>query len=121
MVTAEADLAIVKSASPNPVIAGNSLSYTLTASDLGPSDATGVTITDTLPAGVTYASATSSQGAVSQAGGTVTVNVGNLSQGATATATILVTVIPARGAASPIRRSSPATSPTPTRPTTRPP
>ena len=94
MVSPQVDLAIVKSASPNPVIAGNSLSYTLTASDLGPSDATGVTITDTLPAGVTYASAASSQGAVSQAGGTVTVNVGNLGQGATATATILVTVNP---------------------------
>jgi uncharacterized repeat protein (TIGR01451 family) len=94
LVSPQADLAIVKSASPNPVIAGNSLSYTLTASDLGPSDATGVTMTDTLPAGVTYASATSSQGAVSQAGGTVTVNVGNLSQGAAATATILVTVNP---------------------------
>jgi uncharacterized repeat protein (TIGR01451 family) len=94
LVSAEADLAIVKSASPNPVIAGNSLSYTLTASDLGPSDATGVTITDTLPAGVTYVSAASSQGAVTQSGGTVTVNVGNLGLGATATATILVTVNP---------------------------
>ena len=61
MVTAEADLAIVKSASPNPVIAGNSLTYTLTASNPGPSDATGVTITDTLPAGETYASTGSSR------------------------------------------------------------
>ncbi len=99
LVSSQVDLAIVKSASPNPVIAGNSLNYTLTASDLGPSDATGVTITDTLPAGVAYVSAASSQGSVSQAGGTVTVNVGNLGQGATATATILVTVNPStRGA-----------------------
>jgi uncharacterized repeat protein (TIGR01451 family) len=94
MVSPQIDLAIVKSASPNPVIAGASLSYTLTASDLGPSDATGVTITDTLPAGVTYVSAASGQGTVSQSGGTVTVSVGNLNEGATATATILVTVNP---------------------------
>ena len=94
MVSPQIDLAIVKSASPNPVIAGATLSYTLTASDLGPSDATGVTITDTLPAGVTYLSAASGQGTVSQSGGTVTVTVGNLNAGTTATATILVTVNP---------------------------
>ena len=57
----QTDLAIVKSASPNPVIAGNALTYALNATNNGPSNATGVTITDTLPAGVTYASATSSQ------------------------------------------------------------
>ncbi len=90
----QADLAIVKSAVPNPVVAGNTLTYALVASNNGPSNATGVTITDTLPAGVTYASASSSQGTVSQAGGTVTVNVGGLANGATATATILVTMNP---------------------------
>ena len=94
MVGAQVNLSIAKSASPNPVIAGQSLSYTLTASDLGPSDATGVTVTDTLPAGVTYASGSSSQGSVSQSGGTVTVNLGNLHAGAAATATILVSVNP---------------------------
>ena len=88
------DLAIVKTASANPVIAGNALTYTLAASNNGPSNATGVTITDTLPAGVTYASATTSLGTVSQAGGTVTVNVGSLANGAGATATILVMVGP---------------------------
>ena len=71
----QSDLAIVKSASPNPAIAGNALTYTLAASNLGPSNDTGVTITDTLPAGVTYASATSSVGTASQTGGTVTVTL----------------------------------------------
>ena len=92
LVTAEADLSIVKSASPNPVIAGDSLTYTLTASNPGPSDATGVMISDTLPAGETYASTGSSL--VSQSNGTVTVNVGNLNVGAAATAAFVVIVAP---------------------------
>ena len=115
------DLAIVKSASPNPAIAGAALTYALNATNNGPSNATGVTITDTLPAGVTYTSATSSQGTVSQANGTVTVSLGNLADGAGAMATILVMVAPSAMGRSPTRRSSPARSPTPTWPTTRPP
>ena len=74
------DLAIVKTAAPSPVTAGNQLTYTLTANNNGPSDATGVSIADTLPAGVTYVSASSSQGTVSQANGTVNVNLGSLAR-----------------------------------------
>ena len=88
------DLAIVKTAAPSPVTAGNQLTYTLTASNNGPSDATGVSIADTLPAGVTYVSASSSRGTVSQTNGTVNVNLGSLAHSATATVTILVTVSP---------------------------
>ena len=91
-VTQEADLAIVKSGSPDPVDAGKPLTYTLTATNNGPSDDTGVTVVDTLPAGVTYASSTSTQGSTSDAGATVTANLGNLASGATATITIVVNV-----------------------------
>lgn len=94
-VRAEVDLVIVKTDSPDPVVAGQALTYTLTVTNNGPSDATGVIVTDTLPAGVTYQSATSSQGAVSQTGGIVTATLGSLADGATATITILVTVNPA--------------------------
>ena len=55
-VTGEADLSVVKSDSPDPVVAGTNLSYTLTVANAGPSDATGVALTDTLPAGVTFVS-----------------------------------------------------------------
>ena len=54
--------------------------YALSATNNGPSNGTGVTITDALPTGVTYASATSSQGTVNQANGTVTVSLGNLAK-----------------------------------------
>ncbi len=91
-VNAQADLAIVKAATPNPVEAGQQLTYTLNSTNNGPSNATGVTVTDTLPAGVTFVSAASSQGNVSYANGTVTILVGNLAVGAAATSTIVVDV-----------------------------
>jgi uncharacterized repeat protein (TIGR01451 family) len=91
-VTAQTDLAILKAGSPNPVYAGNTLTYTLTTTNNGPSNATGVTVVDTLPAGVSYASSTTTQGSASAAAGVVTINLGSLATGATATSTILVNV-----------------------------
>ena len=46
-----ADLSLTKTDSPDPVLAGQLLTYTLTASNAGPSSATGVQVTDNLPAG----------------------------------------------------------------------
>jgi uncharacterized repeat protein (TIGR01451 family) len=91
-VTPSADLALTKTDSPDPVLVGGTLTYSLSAHNNGPSGATGVTVTDTLPAGVTYQSATPSQGSCSQASGTVTCNLGTVANGGTATATI--TVVP---------------------------
>jgi len=53
-----ADLIISKSDSPDPVVAGNILTYTVRVSNAGPSDAQNVVVTDTLPAGVTFLSTT---------------------------------------------------------------
>jgi uncharacterized repeat protein (TIGR01451 family) len=50
-------LAIAKTAAPNPVEAGARLTYTLVAENTGYVAATGVTITDTLPANTTFISA----------------------------------------------------------------
>lgn len=97
-VVQEIDLVIDKSDTPDPVIAGQQLTYTLLVSNQGPSDASGVTVVDTLPSGVTYVSATTTQGTVAASGGTVTATLGNLARGAGATVTILVNVAPsARG------------------------
>ncbi len=90
--TPEADLAIVKSDSADPVAEGTSFTYTLDVTNNGPSDATGVTVTDPLPAGVTFDSATASQGSCSESGGTVTCGLGSLAAGATAQVQIQVTV-----------------------------
>jgi uncharacterized repeat protein (TIGR01451 family) len=91
-VNAEVDLAIVKAVTPSPVEAGKQLTYTLNSTNNGPSNATGVTVTDALPAGVSFVSAASSQGTVSFANGTVTIGIGNLAVGAAASSTIVVDV-----------------------------
>jgi uncharacterized repeat protein (TIGR01451 family)/CSLREA domain-containing protein len=94
-----ADLAITKSGVPNPVLSGNRLTYTLTVTNNGPQDATGVTVTDALPASLHFNSVSSSQGTCTRStatnpqpkGGTVTCSVGNLANGAKASITIVVT------------------------------
>ena len=96
-VTPVANLAITKTDAPDPVAVGSPLTYTLTATNNGPSPATGVTVTDTLPANVTFVSATPSQGTCTQAGGTVTCPLGALASGASATVTIQVTPTAAAG------------------------
>jgi uncharacterized repeat protein (TIGR01451 family) len=89
---AEADLAVVKTAAPNPVVAGNQLTYTFTTTNNGPSGATGVTLADTLPATEQYVSSTSSQGTVTNNNGVLSVQLGSLADGATATTTVVVAV-----------------------------
>ena len=88
--TGSADLAIGKSDSPDPVVVGSPLTYTITVTNHGPSTANGVTMTDSLLATLTFVSAAASQGSCS---GTVTVtcNLGSLSNGSSATVTIVVT------------------------------
>jgi len=49
---ASADLAISKTAMPNPVVAGTNVTYTIAVSNAGPSSASNVVVKDTLPAEV---------------------------------------------------------------------
>ncbi len=86
-----ADLSIAKSASPNPVLAGQPLTYTVLATNQGPAAATGVTLTDPLPPGVTLNSIIPSQGTCLFASGTVTCSLGGLAASAAATVQIVVT------------------------------
>lgn len=74
----EADLAITQSASRNPVMTNNLFNYTLTVVNKGLSPATGVVVTNVLPAGVLFNSAFGPQGSCAHNAGTVTCNVGNL-------------------------------------------
>lgn len=90
---ASADLRIAKIASPNPVVAGNNLVYKLIVANAGPNDAPNVKVVDILPAGVTFVSATPSQGTCSQAAGVVTCLLGLLPAGAPA-ATVKIVVTP---------------------------
>ena len=67
---------------------GRHLTYTLTVTNLGPASASSVTLTDTLPAGVDFVSA--SPGCVNL-GGTVVCSVGTLSSGSASNFTVVVT------------------------------
>jgi uncharacterized repeat protein (TIGR01451 family) len=86
-----ADLSLSKSDAPDPVQAGQLLNYTLAAQNQGPSNATNATVTDTLPAGVSYDTATPSQGSCSESAGTVTCPLGTLASGASASVDVKVT------------------------------
>jgi uncharacterized repeat protein (TIGR01451 family) len=84
-----ADMAIVKTATPNPVTEGTPLTYSLAVTNNGPASATNVTVTDTLPSSVTYLSSTSTLGTCSEAGGIVTCLLGTMANAGTATVLIL--------------------------------
>ena len=89
-VSTKANLSVTKAGNPDPVIAGEQLTYTITVTNGGPSDATGVTVTDTLPAEVDFDSDIASQGSFDKTTGVWT--VGNLTSDQVETLIIVVNV-----------------------------
>ncbi|MGA8440430.1 MAG: C25 family cysteine peptidase, partial [Candidatus Sulfotelmatobacter sp.] len=85
-----ANVTIAKTAAPSPTVAsGDLLTYNLTLENTGPATATTVTVTDALPANVLYQQSSTTAGTCSEAGGTVTCLLGTMTNGTTATVTIL--------------------------------
>jgi uncharacterized repeat protein (TIGR01451 family) len=85
--THEGDLSLAATASPSPVADGASFTYTITVRNAGTTSVTGVSLAETLPAGVTYASASTG---CTHAAGRVTCALGTLAGGATRTVTVTV-------------------------------
>jgi uncharacterized repeat protein (TIGR01451 family) len=81
-------LTISKTA-PATVASGGSLTYTIDYSNDGTGDALAVVITDTVPAGTTFVSATDGG---TEAGGVVTWNIGTVAAGASGSVSFTVTV-----------------------------
>ena len=81
-----ADLKATVVDAPDPVTVGQNVTYTFTVRDQGPTYSSNTTLTDVLPATMTYVSATPSQGTCT---GTTTVvcNLGRVDHDATATVT----------------------------------
>ncbi|MFJ5774457.1 isopeptide-forming domain-containing fimbrial protein [Streptomyces sp. NPDC093094] len=77
-----ADLAVTKAADATTVTVGQTVAYRITVHNTGPNDATGVTVTDRLPDGLAFLSATGS-GSYDPATGQWT--VGDLADGARTT------------------------------------
>ena len=93
-------LAKTSNAPAGGVTPGQSFDYTLTASATGNAAATGVVVTDAIPAGLTVGTATftggsNGPGTCQVSGQTVTCQIGTLQSGSSATITIRVTATPA--------------------------
>ena len=89
------DLSITKASSPAAVRAGDPVTYTIMVTDNGPSQATGVVVTDPVPSGVLINSAMSSPGTVCSVTG-VTCTLSSLAPGASAYITISANIDPNR-------------------------
>jgi uncharacterized repeat protein (TIGR01451 family) len=79
---------VVDDARPN---VGDTITFTITLSNLGKDTATGVTIADTLPSGLAFLSATPAQGSYDS--GTGTWDVGSLAASGSTTLAITVLVV----------------------------
>ena len=110
----DADLAISKSVSTSTPALGANVTFTIDVTNNGPDIATAASITDLLPAGLTFVSAIPTVGAYTSATGAWA--VGDLAGGATETLTIVATVT----VTTPITNTATATSDTydPTTPNT---
>ncbi|MEM9557602.1 MAG: hypothetical protein AAGC60_25310 [Acidobacteriota bacterium] len=105
-----ADLAISKVDSADPVNQGAAYSYTITVTNAGPSDATSVVATETLPAGVTFVS---SSGCAEDPSANPTCTLGTITAGGMAAYTLNVTAPNASGqVTNSVTVSSAATDPT---------
>ena len=85
------EISITQTDTPDPVNVANPLSYSLTVTNNGPDDATGVTVTDIIPAGTTFQSASATQGTCSEISGTVTCVLGDMLATSSATVNIVLT------------------------------
>ncbi len=116
-VTAAADLVTVKTDLNDPVAPGSNLSYTIAVTNNGPSVATTVGWSDSLPAATTFVSLAAAPGwscttpAVGS-GGMVSCSLATLGAAATANFTLVVNLLPATPPATTITNTATATAAT---------
>ena len=118
-VIALADLSVTKSAATDPVIAGTDQTYQVTVTNLGPSDAENVLLTDATPANTTFVSRSQSAGPTftctdppSGTTGTVSCSLAVFPAGASATFTMVVHVLSSAPDGSTITNTADVTSTT---------
>ena len=87
--TGIADISVVTSDSPDGVIVGADLTYTLTVSNAGPDAATGIVFSAALPSQTTFVSASPSQGSCSHVDSAVVCKLDSLAAATEATVTVV--------------------------------
>jgi uncharacterized repeat protein (TIGR01451 family) len=86
----QADVSIVKTATPEPVNQNANLTYTIQVTNNGPAVAQTVNVTDTLPSSVIFTNLATSQGSCTQGAGAISCALGTLGVGATVVITVNV-------------------------------
>jgi uncharacterized repeat protein (TIGR01451 family) len=89
-VASDADLSLTQTDSPDPAGLGDPVTYVLHVTNNGPNPANSVTLTDTLPTGTAFVSASGAGWTCSQGGGAVTCTQASLAPGAASDVTLVV-------------------------------
>jgi uncharacterized repeat protein (TIGR01451 family) len=92
-----ADLSVSKSDNPDPVTTDAVLTYAIDVANAGPDLATNVTLTDDVPGGVEFLTASATAGTCARQGGRVVCELGTIASDSTVTATIQVRVKKKKG------------------------
>ena len=115
----QADVSVTKTTAAGPVLAGDTITYTITVANAGPSDAQTVALSDIVPANTTFVSDAQTSGPAfaltsPAAGGTGTISgtIGTLAAGASASFTVVVLVSPSTPAGTTITNTADVTSAT---------
>lgn len=91
VIPAAVDLSVTVNPTPLPAIVGSNLTYTVLVTNHGPWSASGVTLTNILPANANYISSSAGIGSISTNGGGLLVwNIGTLAKDGSASASITV-------------------------------
>src|SRR5439155_13559317 len=101
-VQSRADVGVTKTDSPDPVVAGTNLTYTITVANNGPSHVlTGLTLSDAVPTGATFVSFNQSDGPAFTctmpavgATGNISCTIATFTAGSVATFTLVIRVNP---------------------------
>lgn len=113
-VIAGVNLVVTKVVTPNPPGLGTDFAFLITVTNRSAVLANNVVLSDTLPSNVTFVTATTSQGTVSESGGVVTANLGTLPVAAGTTipagSSVLVTIVVRPTALGPVTNTATATS-----------
>jgi uncharacterized repeat protein (TIGR01451 family) len=108
----QADLSVTNSASPNPVNAGQNITYSQTVANGGPASASTVVLTETLPANTTFVSLGGPAGWACTSVAPFTCSIATLAANATANFTFVVQVNNAVASGTTITDTASVSSPT---------